>query len=78
MMQRGAALGEEFRGKGVNVALGPMMLVHCTFLFLYIYSSLIGTSPAHLPLGGTGRGEFFVESLELRLIVASDLVQTPI
>ena len=23
--QRGAAMGAEFRGKGVNVALGPMM-----------------------------------------------------
>lgn len=27
MRQRGAALGEEFRGKGVNVALGPAMSV---------------------------------------------------
>lgn len=26
MNQRGTALGSEFRGKGVNVALGPMML----------------------------------------------------
>ncbi len=27
MRQRGEALGAEFRGKGVNVALGPMMYV---------------------------------------------------
>lgn len=27
--QRGAALGEEFKGKGIHVALGPAMLVFC-------------------------------------------------
>lgn len=30
MRQRGEALGAEFRGKGVNVALGPMMYVYQT------------------------------------------------
>lgn len=25
MRERGVAMGEEFRGKGMNVALGPMM-----------------------------------------------------
>lgn len=28
MYQRGVAMGQEFRGKGVNVALGPMVRIN--------------------------------------------------
>jgi beta-glucosidase len=36
MYLRGVAMGAEFRGKGVNVQLGPFMWVNLPATFLYL------------------------------------------
>ena len=38
---RGQYLGAEFRGKGVNVALGPMMNMGCVFVTAHVIAVLL-------------------------------------
>lgn len=60
MNQRGTALGSEFRGKGVNVALGPMMLGLIFDNGNQSPYTCIGISCARRLVVASGRGAFFL------------------
>lgn len=56
--ERGAAMGAEHYGKGVNIALGPMMCVSFALYFLcttIYYPFIIGTWAASQKVEGTGK-----------------------
>lgn len=45
MNQRAVAMGQEFRGKGVNIQLGPFMYVALRIVHIYIFTEFMaGTS----------------------------------
>ena len=53
MYKKGVAMGQEFRGKGIHVQLGPMMLVYIT-LFIHVLT-LWGSARNLMRIPASGR-----------------------